>query len=237
MNEILFFIAAYFSELIGTVLGFGSSTIFFPLALFFVDFKTALILVAVFHLFGNIGRISFFHKNLDKKLIFIFGIPSVILTVFGAMLVNYVNQDLLKILLGIFLLIFAIVSFIKPNLKMSSNKINSILGGSLSGFFAGLIGTGGILRGIFLTSFNLKKQVYIATAAMIALLVDITRIPIYYYSGFIEKQYYYFIPILLVIALLGSYSGKKLVDKISQKTFRKIVLIGIALLSLRLIFS
>jgi hypothetical protein len=40
---------------IGTMAGFGSSTIFLPLALFFVDFKTAIVLVAIFHLFGNIG--------------------------------------------------------------------------------------------------------------------------------------------------------------------------------------
>jgi hypothetical protein len=43
-----------------TIAGFGSSTIFLPLALFFVDFQTALILVAISHLFGNLGRINFF---------------------------------------------------------------------------------------------------------------------------------------------------------------------------------
>ena len=55
---LLFFLLALMAELIGTMAGFGSSTIFLPLALFFVDFKTAFVLVAVFHLFGNIGRIN-----------------------------------------------------------------------------------------------------------------------------------------------------------------------------------
>ena len=59
-EEILFFLSAFVAEIIGTMAGFGSSTIFLPLALFFVDFKTAIVLVAIFHLFGNIGRISFF---------------------------------------------------------------------------------------------------------------------------------------------------------------------------------
>jgi hypothetical protein len=45
------------AELIGTMAGFGSSTIFLPVALFFVDFKTAIVLVAIFHLLGNTGRI------------------------------------------------------------------------------------------------------------------------------------------------------------------------------------
>ena len=40
LHEILFFISAFISEIIGTAAGFGSSTIFLPIALFFVDFKT-----------------------------------------------------------------------------------------------------------------------------------------------------------------------------------------------------
>jgi uncharacterized membrane protein YfcA len=49
----LFFVVAFVSEAIGAIAGFGSSTIFLPLALFFVDFETALILVAISHTFGN----------------------------------------------------------------------------------------------------------------------------------------------------------------------------------------
>ena len=48
-EEILFFLSAFVAEIIGTMTGFGSSTIFLPLALFFVDFKTAIVLVAIFH--------------------------------------------------------------------------------------------------------------------------------------------------------------------------------------------
>jgi uncharacterized protein len=69
LHEILFFISAIISEIIVTAAGFGSSTIFLPIALFFVDFKTALVLVAVFHLFGNLGRINLIlfpcHRNKD----------------------------------------------------------------------------------------------------------------------------------------------------------------------------
>ena len=55
MNEILFWLAAFFAEVIGTMAGFGSSAVFLPVALFFLDFQTTLTLVAVFHMSGNIG--------------------------------------------------------------------------------------------------------------------------------------------------------------------------------------
>jgi len=86
--EILFFITAFLAEVIGTTAGFGSSTVFLPFALLFYDFKTALVLVALLHIFGNLGRISFFRHGLDKRLLLIFGIPSVLFTLIGALLVT-----------------------------------------------------------------------------------------------------------------------------------------------------
>ena len=237
MLTLLFFLAAFLAEIIGTMAGFGSSTIFLPLALFFVDFKTALILVAFFHISGNIGRITFFRHELDKRLISLFGVPSVILTVLGALLVNYASSEVLKLVLGAFLLIFSVTLLVKPHLTFKPSKRNAVIGGGLSGFLAGLIGTGGALRGAFLTAFNLKKEIYIATAAAIALAVDITRIPIYFSSGFLDGQFYIYLPFLLVIALAGSYIGKKMVDKIPQNLFRIFVLIVIALISLKFIYD
>ncbi|MBI2031560.1 MAG: sulfite exporter TauE/SafE family protein [Candidatus Levybacteria bacterium] len=235
--EVLFLIAAFFSEIVGTVAGFGSSTVFLPLALLFFDFKTALVLAALLHIFGNIGRISFFKHGLDKHMLLIFGIPSVVLTLIGALLVSYLPQDILKGILGIFLVIYAGISFWKEDLKVKPSLFKSILGGGLSGFLAGLIGTGGALRGAFLTAFGLPKEKYIATAAAIALAVDITRIPFYFAGGFLSSQYYWYIPLLLVIALAGSFAGKQIVKRVPQKNFKKIVLIAILVVGLRFIFD
>ena len=235
--ELLFFISAFIAEIVGTMIGFGSSTLFLPLALFFVDFKTALILVAFFHIFGNLGRITFFRHGLDKRLLLIFGVPSVILTIAGALLVNYIPQETLKLCLGIFLLMFSIFSIVKPSFKFKASMKNAVLGGSISGFLAGLIGTGGAVRGAFLTAFNLRKKVYIATAAAIALAVDITRIPIYFGSGFLESKFYIYLPMLFIIAIAGSYLGKKIVDKIPQRAFRKVVLGAIAIISLKFMYD
>ena len=237
MVAALFFLFAFLAEVIGTAIGFGSSTIFLPIALFFVDFKTALLLVAFLHIFGNLGRLAFFRAGLNKKLLLLFGVPSVLLTILGALLVHYTPQLALKSALGVFLLLFAIISLVKPGAKFMPLQRNAILGGGLSGFLAGLIGTGGALRGAFLTAFSLKKGTYIATAAAIALAVDITRIPIYLGSGFLQPQFYSAIPLLFVIALAGSYTGRKIVDKIPQSLFRKIVLLAIAAVSVKFVYE
>lgn len=233
--QILFFFSAFIAEIIGTTVGFGSSTVFLPLALFFVDFKTALVLVALFHIFGNLSRLTFFRKAIDKNLILLFGVTSVIFSITGAFLVNYTPQNILKLILGIFLLIFAIVSLYKPDFKFPASKKSALTGGALSGFLAGLIGTGGALRGAFLTAFNLEKTKYIATTAVVGVAVDLTRIPVYFSGGFLSSRFYYYIPILLLIAIIGSYTGKKIVNFLPQKIFQKIVLIALALIGLKFI--
>ena len=91
-------------------------------------------------------------------MLFIFGIPSVVLTLMGALLITYLPQEMLKGILGVFLIIYSIISLWKEDLKVRPSLFNSVIGGGLSGFLAGLIGTGGALRGAFLTAFGLPKE-------------------------------------------------------------------------------
>lgn len=233
--ELFFFLAAFISEIIGTIAGFGSSTVFLPLALLFVDFRVALTLVALFHVFGNLGRMAFFKHGLDKNMLLKFGLPSIILTFLGALIVSYLPQNTLKGILGMFLIVYAAYSLWKEDFRIKAHTVTIAVGGGLSGFLAGLIGTGGALRGAFLTAFGLTKEKYIATAAAIALAVDITRIPVYFAQGFLESKYYWYIPILFLIAFAGSFAGRQIVKKVPQKQFRKLVLIAILLIGIKFV--
>ena len=237
LADVIFIIIGFFSEIVGTIAGFGSSTIYLPLASYFLDFKTALVLVAIFHFFGNIGRIAFFRHGLDKNVLLLFGIPSFVLSLMGATMVNDLSQTLLKFILGIFLIVISAIFLFRPNLSFPSNAKSLVLGGGLSGFIVGLIGTGGALRASFLTGVKMEKEKYIATAAVIALGTDATRIPTYISAGFLSEEYYYFIPILFGIAVAGSYVGRKIVTRIDQDKFKKIVLITVILVSFKFIID
>jgi uncharacterized protein len=234
-EEILFFISALIAEIIGTIAGFGSSTIFLPLALLFVDFKTAIILVAIFHLFGNLGRLTFFRQGLDRTIILQFGVPSILLSLLGAFMIGVLPQTFLKLILGIFLIVTSVSFLAKLGLKFPANTGTFIIGGSITGFITALVGTGGALRATLLQGFNIEKIKYIATAATIALATDASRIPIYILQGFMTEQYLVYVPALFGIALAGSFVGRRMVKMINQELFRKIVLIAIILVSIKFI--
>ncbi len=236
-EEIFFFISALIAEVIGTMAGFGSSTIFLPLALLFVDFKTAIVLVAIFHLFGNLSRIIFFRQGFDKRIILQVGVPSVLLSLLGAFLIGVLPQPVLKLILGIFLVVTSVSFLAKPGLKFPANTRTFIAGGSATGFITALVGTGGALRATLLQGFNIEKVKYIATAATIALATDATRIPVYLSQGFLTEQYFLYLPILFAIALAGSFIGRKIVRRIDQEKFQKMVLVAIILVSIKFIID
>ncbi|WP_395048061.1 sulfite exporter TauE/SafE family protein [Flavobacterium sp.] len=224
-TTILFFLLAFVSEIIGTLSGFGSSVFFVPLAGMLFDFKTTLALTGILHIFSTASQVYLFRKSIDWKLALKVGIPSVLMVLLGAYLNNKVDLKYAELAMGIFLVAFAITFFVKKDLKFKPTNFNAIAGGAVAGFLAGLIGTGGAIRGATLTAFDLKKDAFVGTSAGIDFAVDLSRTLVYLYNGYLDKKYLWYIPVLFVLAYAGSWIGKKLLDKVPENIFKKFVLV------------
>lgn len=220
----LFIILAIIAEILGTVGGFGSSVFFVPVANFFLDFQSVLGITALFHVSSNITKIAFFKKGLNKKLVLTLGIPAVVFVSVGAFFSKYVDPVILTYILGGFLISLSLLFLIFKKLKVKDNSKNAIVGGALSGLSAGLLGTGGAIRGITMAAFKMDKNTFIATSAVIDLGVDFSRTIVYYYNGYIHTHDLYLIPILILVGILGTWIGKKILFRISQDQFRNFVL-------------
>lgn len=234
MNNInfIFLLLALVAEIIGTIGGFGSSVFFVPLGNFYFDFYSVLGLTAIFHLSSNLSKIFLFRKGLDKKLLVNIGLPSVAFVILGGFLSKSLNSDYLEVILGVFLIGFSLIFIIKSTLSIAPNRKNAIIGGSLSGFSAGLLGTGGAIRGLTMAAFNLEKSVFIATSAFIDFMIDFSRTFVYYNNGYIHNHDLKYVPFLFVIGIVGSYIGKKILAYIPQNKFRKISLMFILLIGI-----
>ena len=220
----IFIILSLLAEVLGTVGGFGSSVFFVPIANFFFDFQTVLGITALYHLSSNVTKIAFFKKGLDRNLIIYLGIPAVIFVLVGAYFSKFLDPRLLTYILGSFLIVSSLLFLIFKRLAVIANIKNAILGGTLSGLSAGLLGTGGAIRGITMAAFKLDKNKFIATSAIIDLGVDFSRTIVYFFNGYMHKDDMYLIPILIVVSVIGTWIGKKILFKISQDQFRNFVL-------------
>lgn len=236
--NIAFLILSYIAAIIATLAGFGSSTLLIPIAAIFMNAKAAIFLVACFHLFNNMFKIKAFWDKLDFKTFMLFGIPSIIFAFIGAVLISVIPVSVVEKAITIFLMIFVIYSLLKPKFTIKETRTNAIVGGSLSGLMAGLIGLGGAIRSTFLIAFNLSKEAYVATSAMIAFVIDLTRIPTYLLTKLVqENSYYFLLPFLFLSAYFGVKTGKNLLSRINQLLFRKIVLVAILLVAVKLLFN
>ena len=222
---LVFFVLALLAEIAGTVGGFGSSMFFVPIAGYFFDFHSVLGITAIFHLSSNLSKIYFFRKGFDKKLLIKLGIPAVIMVFIGARLSNYIDPVYLEISLSFFLIIMSLIFLIKPDLSLKPTDANAIGGGILSGFIAGILGTGGAVRGLTLAAFSLSSSVFVATSALIDLGIDATRSVVYFANGYMHKHDLYLVPVLIVAGILGTFIGKKILDRVTDGQFKTLVLI------------
>ena len=225
----MFILLALLAEILGTVGGFGSSLFFVPIASYFLDFHSVLGITALFHVSSNLSKIAFFRKGFEKKLLISIGIPAVSFVIVGAFLSKFIDTKILEFSLAIFLIVVSLILLIFKNFELKPTLSNSIGGGIFSGLIAGLLGTGGAIRGIVLTAYNLKMEVFIATSAIIDLGIDSSRSVVYYLNGYVHKDDLYLIPILLIVSVVGTYTGKKILTRVSEKQFKSIVLILVML--------
>lgn len=233
MEIVYITILTFIASMVGTMTGFGTSTIMVPVLLLFSPLSQTLLFVGIIHWFGDIWKILLFKKGLNWKLILGFGIPGIIASCIGASLTFQISEKILMKILGGFLLAYVIFIFLKPGYHLANSKNNMIAGGTLSGFFAGIFGMGGAVRATFLTAFDLPKAMYIATAGSIALLIDSTRIITYLKGGTrLDPMLLWGMIVFIPVSFFGAKIAKKIVSHIPQKSFRLFITIFLALIGL-----
>lgn len=227
----LFVLLALVAEILGTISGFGSSILFVPIASYFFDIKIVLGITAVFHVFSNVAKLFLFKKGISKDILLPLGIPAILFVIIGASITSYISTQQIDLLLNIALILLSIFLIYYKNKSMPMSNTSLILGGAISGFLAGLVGTGGAVRGITLSAYHLSKEVFVFTSALIDFGVDSSRAGIYIYQGYFQKQHIVLIPLLIFISVVGSYIGKQILNRFSESTFRNFVLYFILIIA------
>jgi uncharacterized protein len=223
-RSLLFLALALLAEVAGTVGGFGSSVFFVPLANFFLPLTTVLGLVALFHLASNIAKLGLFRHGIDRGLLLRLGLPAVLATAGGAWASALFPARLLETVLALFLVASSATLLLRPGWRIAPTAGNAAVGGALAGWMAGMVGTGGAIRGLTMAAFGLPKDVFVATSAAIDLGVDAVRALVYWRHGYMAGVDLAWIPPLVVVAILGTWLGRALLARIPQERFRQIAL-------------
>lgn len=224
------------ASVIGTLAGFGISTIMVPVLLIILPLPQTLLLVGIIHWFNDIWKILLFRKGVRWKLFLAFGLPGIFTSFLGSSLSLKISHEILSRALGLFLIAYVIFIIFNRTFKLSQKLSVAISSGALTGFFAGIFGIGGEINAVALSAFNLEKAIYVATAGAISFMIDSTRIVMYIRGGtrldpILVSSFFIFIP----VSLIGAMIGKKWIKNIPQEKFRNFVAIFIFLFGLKLV--
>ena len=175
--------------------GFGLGTALLPVFALFFPVSTAVAGTAVVHLLNNVFKGMLLVRRAEWRIVRAFGLPAIPAALLGAWLLTRLSSSSLVfewsvagrvvgptaagLTIGIMLVALAIVELQPWFQRLAAPRRLLPYGGLLTGFVGGLTGQQGAFRSIFLLKSGLDPAAFVATGVMIALLVDLSRIPVY----------------------------------------------------------
>ena len=225
---VLVAIGAFLAAALTVPAGFGLSTMLTPLVLLLMGPHEAVAVVAIVHGAHNAGKFAVLKEHVDFTAFRKYGVWLVIGAIIGALLQNQVPQAPLLAIIGIFLISLPLLTMSEKWTGYRIPEANDRIGGFGSGFMGGLSGHQGALRAMFLTRRLPDKMAYAATASILALCVDLSRIPVYLVFRHEEILQHQMLTCILVIsALLGVWVGKRWLQSLKSEWIHKGVMLGI----------
>ena len=218
--------------------GFGLATMLTPVVLYWLPPHEAVAVVAIVHGSHNAWKLKVLGKSVDVTALKRYGWALILGAISGAILHSYIPSSPLLLIVGLALVILPILSISEGWTNFRLPEAEDRIGGFGSGFFGGLTGHQGALRAMFLQKRLPDKVAYAATASVLALAVDLTRIPIYLiFDGTAILNQYVLIPCLVFSAIIGVHLGKKWLVKWQQQWIRSGIVIAIVISGILYIYE
>jgi uncharacterized membrane protein YfcA len=221
--------------------GFGLGTLMLPAFGLFFPLEVAIGATAIVHLTNNVFKMSLLYKDIDKEVLWRFGIPAILAAFLGSYILVYLGSiptlfsyslygktyeiSPIKLSIGVIMISFAILELFPVKGKLALSKKHFILGGLLSGFFGGISGHQGALRSMFLSKTSRSKEAFLATSGCIGLFIDIARLSVYSQqmnADLISNQGS-IILLAMVFAFAGTWIGKRLLKKTTMTGIQRMV--------------
>jgi hypothetical protein len=224
--------------------GFGLGTLLLPAFAVFFPVPVAVAATAVVHLANNLFKTALVGRHADRQVVLRFALPGVVAAIIGASLLGAVSStnalatyDLwgqtrditaVKLLIGTLVVGFALLEMSPWLAGLTIEKRFLPLGGVLSGFFGGLSGSQGVLRAAFLVKVGLSKEAYIGTSTVSAVIVDLSRIPVYGVALLAldvedTSGMWPLVAGATLFAFAGAYLGNRYVHKVTLHALQVIV--------------
>lgn len=255
MDMLLVALVAALASALTLFSGFGLGTLLLPAFALFFDAPVAVAATAVVHLLNNLFKGALLWRRADWPTVLRFGAPAVPAAIAGGWILAQLGDTPrlfawsafggsfgptgAGLTIGLLMILFAWLEMQRWFQNLSAPARFVPVGGAVSGFLGGLTGQQGALRSIFLLRTGLSAETFVATGAMIAILVDLSRLGAYaasFDSGGLRPvgREALLVTVGTIAAFAGAYMGSRWIEKLTIGLVRRVVaglmlIIGLAL--------
>lgn len=210
-------LTAFFASVVSGISGYGGGMTLGLLVSFFIPIKLLVPLMSVFVLFSNLSRMYYYRKSIFWKKGIYFAIISTPFLIAGTNFYASVSPKTLYFCLGFGLAFIVILRrvFKKINLNIGwfGLGVMAVFYGTISGV---ILGPGSVLLTALAANGLVGAQI-IATDSFVTLINVIIRIISFWNLGLLNSDALYVGSMIGIVSIFGSYTAKKIADKLGVK--------------------
>jgi uncharacterized protein len=226
-------LAGWLAATISGVAGFGGALLLLPVLTQSLGPHSAVPVLTIAQLLGNGSRVWFGRRQIYWSPVVYFSLTAVPLSIVGSRLLVALPVEWITTGIGLLLLLIVVWRRSGRRRFQIGNR-DMLLGGALTGFLSGLVGSAGPLGAAFFLSLNLPAGAYVASEAVTAVAMHLTKSVVYQRYALIAGPELVYGTLLGLSMVAGSWTGKRLIDYLPPDKFILLVevLLGIAALQL-----
>lgn len=224
MFELALFFTSILAGAVAAVAGFGIGSLLTPVFASQIPLKLAVAAVSIPHLLATAIRFVMMRAHVDRRLLWTFGIFSAIGGLTGALAHRWATSPVLTIVFGCALLLASFSELTGAARRVQLRGAAAWIAGAISGVLGGMVGNQGGIRSAALLGFQTTRSAFVATATAVALLVDGARMPVYLWlEGPALLDLIRPIGIACGGCVIGTFWGRKLLERMPEAVFRRVV--------------
>ena len=146
----------------------------------------------------------------------------------------------IKRFVGVIAILFALYIFSKERAMAwashcPTSEKTAWFVGLIAGFISTIAHAAGPIVSFYMFAQAMGKSLYVGTTAWTFTLINLTKLPFYIAIGLITSEILLFDLVLIWLIPIGSYLGKWMHDRISEKVFNRIIMVLVLLAGFQLI--
>jgi uncharacterized membrane protein YfcA len=215
--------AAFPTAIIGGVVGFGTGLTMLPLVVWAVGVRASVPVLTLALLIGNTSRAWWSRHELDWRVVGAYLAGALPLTVIGSVIYAGARVEWLSRLMGLFMLGSVPLRRWLERGPLRIRLVHFPLLGAANGFMSALVAATGPVNTPFFLGYGLRRGGYVGTEAACVAVVHLVKTLVYGRYALVTAETGTLGLAIGAVMFVGAYLGRRLLDRMSDVAFVRLV--------------